>query len=83
MDKIRGGIMNSEEAVLKARDFFEKTRGMKAYLFNIDSCIFENELWTVSCRFIGNPFDGNYLEYAVDDNEFGVQKVSRTLKKVE
>lgn len=74
--------MNAEKISLRAKEFFEKVRGMKAYFFNVSECSFSEDKWKVVCSFVSNPFEGNEIEYDVSlDVQGDVMSVSRRYKK--
>jgi predicted small secreted protein len=62
------GKFNSEQIILKVKDFFEKTRAMKTYLFTVEKCNYEEKTnrWVVVCTFIANPFTGKEHKYKVE-----------------
>lgn len=64
------GKYNSEQVSIKVKEYFEKVRGMKAYLYGVDDCSYDetNEVWIVVCHFISNPFEGHEDSYRVKVN---------------
>ncbi len=80
------GKYNSEQISLKVKEYFEKVRGMKAYLFGIDDCSYDepNETWVVVCHFISNPFEGREDSYRVkiNGNTGDIVEVAKIIRKV-
>ncbi len=80
------GKYNSEQVSLKVREYFEKVRGMEAYLFNVDECNYDepNGVWIVVCNFLSNPFEGRKDSYRVkiDGKTGDIIDVAKIIRKV-
>lgn len=84
--KMANGKFNSEQISIKVKEYFEKVRGMKAYLFGVDSCNYEEPtgLWIVVCHFISNIFEGREDSYIVkvDGKTGDIVAVSKFIRKI-
>ncbi|HLE07851.1 MAG TPA: hypothetical protein VI933_04515 [archaeon] len=61
-------VKNSQEAVLIAKNYLEKIRGMTLFGFNLNEVVIDSDrkLWIVKCEFYPNAFISVLASYEIE-----------------